>query len=99
LTFLIASGLVMIFEGRPQLFLDHLFEVASAAGTVGVTSSTVLPSGEYVSITQSLSSPSRLVIIMTMFLGRVGPLTLLLALAGEAPAVRYEYPPERVTLG
>jgi trk system potassium uptake protein TrkH len=99
LTFLIATGLIMIFEGRPQLFLDHLFEVASAAGTVGVSSSTVLPSGELISITQSLSSPSRLVIIMTMFLGRVGPLTLLLALAGEAPAVRYEYPPERVTLG
>lgn len=99
LTIMVATVLLVIFEQRPELFLDHLFEVTSAAGTVGLSSSMELPDGGAISITQSLSSASRLVIILTMFLGRVGPLTLLLALAGEAPAARYEYPPERVTLG
>ena len=34
-----------------------------------------------------------------MFLGRVGPLTLIIALAGRMKDVRYDYPTERVALG
>jgi trk system potassium uptake protein TrkH len=81
--------LVVVFERRPERFLDHLFEATSAFGTVGVSSIG----------TQNLTVPSQYVIMVTMFLGRVGPLTLLMALAGTAREARYEYPLERVTLG
>jgi len=81
--------LLVVFENRPDLFLDHLFESASAFGTVGVSTG----------VTAELTAPSRLVIIVTMFLGRVGPLTVLLAMAGRQPTARYEFPEERVTLG
>lgn len=91
--------LIVLFEHRPEWFLDHLFEAASAVGTVGVSSSVTLDTGEMVSVTKSLSSPSRVVIIMAMFLGRVGPLTLLLGLISAGQSGRYEYPAERVTLG
>lgn len=91
--------LLVILENRPSAFLDHMFEAASAVGTVGVSSTVLLDNGQAVSVTQSLTPSSRIVIIIAMFLGRVGPLTLLLALAGEGQAARYEYPLERVTLG
>jgi len=96
--------LLTIFEGRPELFIDYLFEASSATGTVGVSSSVMATdplTGDIVrmSITQSLSTASRMVIVVTMFLGRVGPLTLLMALAGQTGTARYEYPTERVTLG
>ena len=81
--------LLVIFERQPERFLDHLFEATSAFGTVGVSSIG----------TQNLTVPSQYAIMITMFLGRVGPLTLLIALAGRAREARYEYPTERVTLG
>jgi trk system potassium uptake protein TrkH len=95
---IIALGMVMvmtttlllaIFENNAGRFLDHLFEATSAFATVGVSAG----------VTPELTVPSQLVIILTMFLGRVGPLTLLLALGGKASDIRYEYPFERVTLG
>ncbi|MCA8994244.1 MAG: hypothetical protein KDA88_19850 [Planctomycetaceae bacterium] len=101
LTVMLTTLLVVMIENRPEYFIDHLFEATSAVGTVGVSSS--IPDAnnpeQFISVTKSLSSGSRVVIIIAMFLGRVGPLTLLLALAGEAPAIRYEYPQERVLLG
>lgn len=99
MTVMTTTLLLVIFERRPEHFLDLLFEAASAAGTVGVSSSVTLASGEVVSTTTSLTAASRYVIILTMFLGRIGPLTLLLALAGQTESTRYEYPTERVTLG
>ncbi|MCH8829514.1 MAG: potassium-transporting ATPase subunit KdpA [Planctomycetes bacterium] len=84
-----ATMLLVIFENEPALFLDHLFEATSAFATVGVSTG----------ITPALQDPSKLVLAVTMFLGRVGPLTLLLALAGRTKDAHYEYPFERVTLG
>jgi len=81
--------LLVTFEDRPAAFLDHLFEATSAFATVGVSSVG----------TPSLSPSSQIVLIFTMFLGRVGPLTLLLALSGRGRKATYEYPEERVVLG
>ena len=93
------SLLLVTFEQRPAHILDYMFEAASALGTVGVTSAVADDSGVLVPTTKSLSTPSQLVIIAAMFLGRVGPLTLMIALAGQETAARYEYPSERLTLG
>ncbi|MCA9115961.1 MAG: potassium-transporting ATPase subunit KdpA, partial [Planctomycetaceae bacterium] len=81
--------LLVVFENQPDQFLNQLYEAASACGTVGVSTG----------LTADLSTPSKLVLIVAMFLGRVGPLTLLLALAGRARTARYEFPSERVVLG
>jgi trk system potassium uptake protein TrkH len=69
-------------------FLGILFEVCSAFGTVG------LSRGE----TAQLDTLGRSVIILIMFLGRVGPLTLGFFLATRIPA-RVGYPAARVYLG
>ncbi len=81
--------LLVIFERNEALFLDHLFEATSAFATVGVSSVN----------TSTLTVPSQYVIIVTMFLGRVGPLTVLIGLAGQTKQPNYDYPVERVTLG
>jgi trk system potassium uptake protein TrkH len=68
---------------------DVLFEVCSATGTVGLSTG----------VTPHLTDVGRAVIILCMFAGRLGPLTLLVALAGHMTPARYEYPPERLIIG
>lgn len=86
---MISTLLLTVFEADVFPFLDILYEATSAFATVGVSTG----------ITSNLTPPSQLVIVVTMFLGRVGPLTLLLALAGKSQAGHYQYPQERVSLG
>lgn len=86
---MVASLSIILVEHQPQLVLDHLYEAASALGTVGVSTG----------VTTGLQPASKLVLIMTMFLGRVGAVTLLAALAGTAQEASYKYPEERVALG
>ncbi|KAA0142491.1 ATPase [Gimesia chilikensis] len=81
--------LIVMFENNQAIFLDHLFEATSAFATVGVSTG----------ITAGLTTPSHWVIIITMFIGRVGPLTALIALSNRGPAYRYHYPEEPVNLG
>jgi len=70
-------------------FIDLLFETVSAFGTVGLSTN----------ITTSLSMWGRLIIILTMFVGRLGPLTLMLALVQRQKATDYRYPRETVRIG
>ncbi len=86
---MITTLLLVTFENQPTRFLDLMFEATSAFATVGVSTS----------VTPELSLPSKWVVIVTMFLGRVGPMTLMLALSRRSTNARYEYPYERVTLG
>jgi trk system potassium uptake protein TrkH len=82
--------LLTVFEADAFSFIDILYEATSAFATVGVSTG----------ITSDLNPASQLVVTATMFLGRVGPLTLLLALAGTGQTVdQYQYPLERVSLG
>lgn len=68
---LLCAGLIMIFE-QGLTFDAVTFEAFSAFGTVGLSTG----------ITAGLSSASRIILIATMFAGRVGPLTLTMALVG-----------------
>ncbi|MFH1782008.1 MAG: potassium transporter TrkG [Candidatus Omnitrophota bacterium] len=73
----------------PNYFLRILFEVTSAFGTVGLSTG----------ITPLLSVLGKIVIMITMFVGRVGPLTLALAVAMKEDKIFYKYPTEKVMVG
>lgn len=66
---LLLGGTIFISTYEGITFTDSLFEVASAIGTVGLT----------VGITPDLSVPSHIMLIIMMFSGRVGGLTLFFA--------------------
>lgn len=92
LTTLLTGTLVisLIENGRFPLE-DILFEASSAMGTVGVSAIG----------TPNLSSASRAVLLPMMFLGRVGPLTLAVAVAKRQGGIRTvsKYPEERIMIG
>ncbi len=70
-------------------FLSLLFEVTSAFGTVGTS----------VGIAPHLPVGGKLLLILTMFVGRLGPVTVGLALTARADAVHYRLPSEPVRIG
>lgn len=70
-------------------FLKILFEVTSAFGTVGLSTG----------VTPLLSPIGKFIIILTMFIGRVGPLTLALAVALQSGKISYKYPEEKIMIG
>ena len=70
-------------------FVETLFEAVSAFGTVGASTG----------ITPDLTDPARLITTFAMFVGRLGPLTLVLALAARAHAVSYRPAVESVRIG
>lgn len=70
-------------------FLKLLFEATSAFGTVGLTTG----------ITPGLSTPGKILIILTMFAGRVGPLTLAFALGQRKIKALYKNPEGKVMIG
>ena len=80
------------------LFLEHFtqfnlmesgFEVFSAFGTVGLS----------MGITPKLSGIGKMIIIVVMFIGRVGPLTMALSLLLQHKEPRIEYPKENISIG
>ncbi len=88
---LFVGGLALsITEGRNGFTLmEVMFETASALGTVGLSTG----------ITPALTTAGKLIIIVTMFVGRLGPLTLLASLTFNLKPARYSYPEEVVIVG
>lgn len=81
------AGLLMLLSGEN---LDRaLFETVSAFATVGLSTG----------ITAGLSDPAQLVLVILMFLGRLGPLTLGSAIALRERRILYELPKERPAIG
>ena len=71
-------------------FLTILFEVTSAFGTVGLT----------LGITPMLTDVGKMAIILTMFIGRVGPLTLAFVLSQKKnKKAHIKYPDEKILIG
>ena len=84
--FLTGLGLTLTTDAT---FVQTLFEAVSAFGTVGASTG----------ITPDLSDPARLITSFAMFVGRLGPLTLVLALAARAHPVSYRPAVESVRIG
>ena len=69
--------------------LDLAFETASALGTVGLTTG----------VTPTLTIAGKWIIIVTMLIGRLGPLTLLVGLTFNLKSASYDYPSEPLMVG
>lgn len=70
-------------------FLTTMFEVISAFGTVGLS----------MGMTPELTVPGRLIIMMTMFMGRLGPVTVAFALSRSQRTNIIGFPEEKIILG
>ena len=84
--FLTGLGLTLTTDAT---FVQTLFEAVSAFGTVGASTG----------ITPELTDPARVITSIAMFIGRLGPLTLVLALAARAHPVSYRPAVESVRIG
>lgn len=70
-------------------FLAYLFEVVSALGTVGLS----------MGVTPTLSFFGKVVIILSMFVGRLGPLVIASSLIASREGQTYELPEEGIMVG
>lgn len=85
----ISLGTLLIIPVAPFPFEKILFEVISAFATVGLSTG----------ITADLPLKAQLVIITLMYVGRVGVITLALALATNQAARAFRYPEEKPIVG
>lgn len=86
-----AALVLMISDGVH--FLPALFEVTSAFGTVG------LSLGPGYGLATQLSTFGKILLALVMFAGRVGPITVVLALSARTKPRRYTYPEEDIAIG
>jgi trk system potassium uptake protein TrkH len=70
-------------------FINLLFESISAFGTVGLSTG----------ITPSLTTAGKMIVAVTMFAGRLGPLTIALALIQRQKPTEFHYPKESIRIG
>jgi trk system potassium uptake protein TrkH len=77
----------MITSGRGK-FLDLLFEITSAFGTVGLSTG----------VTSNLSDLGKLIVSAMMSIGKLGPLTLALAISNRR-VKRFSYSEEHIMVG
>ena len=76
-----------MFDPKKPL-LDIAFECFSAYSTVGLS----------LGITGDLSSASKVVIIVVMFVGRISTLSLVIAVFRKVKQINYSYPKEEITI-
>jgi len=79
--------LLITEPGVPVVAL--LFEITSAFGTCGMS----------LGITSELSVTGKVIIMLLMFIGRVGLISFLFTLGGKTKKLKYHYPEERVIIG
>ncbi|RMH36819.1 MAG: hypothetical protein D6690_04965 [Nitrospirae bacterium] len=87
--------LILTFTDEAHHFLDLLFEVASALGTVGFS----MGDGGTLSLSAALSDAGKIVVIVAMLLGRFGPLALGLLAIRPVTRPLYKMPLAKVAIG
>lgn len=92
---IIISGLIVLFVTLMMLELTQqisvrelVYEAASAVGTAGLS----------IGATGKLDEIGKLIIIVAMFAGRIGPMTLFILLGNEAPRPVKNYPDAKISL-
>lgn len=80
---------VLVVDGHQFTLTQIIFEVTSAFGTTGTSTG----------ITEGLSATSKVIIMLFMFIGRIGFITFLLSIAGRQRELTYKYSEERLMVG
>jgi trk system potassium uptake protein TrkH len=78
---------ILIFEERD--LIDIIFETMGAFSTAGFSTG----------ITPTLHDFSKILLMLTMIIGRLGPLTFAIALGEELKVAKYRYPRENILIG
>ncbi|MEZ4855271.1 MAG: potassium transporter TrkG [Gelidibacter sp.] len=85
----IGTGIILLLFFEPdKSLLAVAFECFSAYSTVGLS----------LNVTPTLTEPSKLVIILIMFMGRIGMLNLLFGMLGQVEQKFYKYPQENILI-
>ena len=84
----LATILLLITE-KHATATQILFEITSAFGTCGMS----------LGITMNLTFIGKVIIMVLMFVGRVGLISFLYSLGGKHKKLPYQYPTERVIIG
>jgi trk system potassium uptake protein len=88
-TILIVVGTLAIMVSDDLALLPALFEITSAFGTTGLS----------LDVTPQLSPFGKILVAVIMFLGRVGPITFIIAMTARQRPQRYKYPQEDIAIG
>lgn len=89
LSLVVGVTMILSYTEVGASFIDLLYETSSALGTVGLT----------LGLTPNLSSLGKIFIMIMMYLGRVGPLTVMLALTRKRKKSGYKYPEGKILIG
>lgn len=89
LTMLLFLTLALNIAETEADFMTCLYEIASALGTVGLSKN----------LTPNLSTVGKLIVILTMYVGRVGPITMAVGFNVKGKKTLVEYPEEDVLVG
>jgi Trk-type K+ transport system membrane component len=87
--FLLSITEKRILAMSDRSILDLLFEQVSAFSTVGLS----------MGITSMLSPMGKIILIVSMFIGRLGTLTIAFAFSRSIKSTNYKYPEERMLVG
>ena len=92
---IVVSGMIVWFVGILMLEVtqqiparDLIFEITSAIGTVGLT----------IGATPQLDEIGKIVVVMVMFIGRIGPMTLFMLLSADTTGGESKCPEEKISL-
>lgn len=87
--FLMTGSAMVIAKLEGVSMMTALFETASAVGTVGIT----------LGITPGVGMISKIILMLLMFVGRVGSLTILMSFSSERKMTASKLPLEKVQIG
>jgi potassium uptake TrkH family protein len=88
-TYILFAVFILSITDADKPIIEVVFETVSAFGTVGLSTG----------ITDSLSYYGKIIITFTMFLGRVGTLTLAFAVSSPVASKGYKYPDTHMMVG
>lgn len=83
------STMVLALSEKSATLIQIVFEITSAFGTCGMS----------LGLTEDLSSFGKIIIMLLMFIGRVGLISFLYSLGGKSEKPKFHYPKERVIIG
>ena len=88
--FMVLFATIALSISEPTLPITAIvFEITSAFGTCGMS----------LGITDELSTFGKILIMVLMFVGRVGLISFLFTIGGRTTKTKYHYPKERVIIG